>query len=145
VHFARRAEATQHPLCGAVDVLFCVQPERDTQAQHFAKRNVSRVVLKSSACLGGVNPSLADAFILKLRLVLRIVQRLMPSVSKNLPVLIATEQVKRLLALMETNHQAGHCAHRPAGNYLLARTCESVALINRRVANQSLVSADLWP
>jgi len=85
----------------------------------------------------GENPRLAHTLILELRLVLCIFQGLMPRICDLLPVGITSKEVESVLAGKLADRQSGHRPHQLAANDLLACACESVAIINWRVANHT--------
>ncbi|MCS6290508.1 MAG: hypothetical protein H8K10_16250 [Nitrospira sp.] len=55
----------------------------------------------------------------------------MPSVGDSLPLRVATEQVKCIVSVILTNRKPRHRAQELAGDNLLARTRETVALVDR--------------
>src|SRR5438552_13448710 len=94
--------------------------------------------------LDHIAPSLTDAFILELCLLLRLIQTLMPSVSHNVPVCVATEQVKFLSLRRLANRQTRHGTHEKSSYELLRPPRESMPFINRRIANNSVTANSLW-
>src|SRR5439155_26957381 len=94
----------------------------------------------STLWIGRVNPRLTDSLILKLRLVFRFVESLVPSVSDNIPICITAEQIKLLRVSRLTNCQTGHRPHKFTTHNLPCLAGEAVPVINLRIANHSITS-----